>query len=80
VGSGNTWDALNAVRVLRSALEERIVELIEEARREGWSWQGIGDVLGMTAQAVHKRYAALLEFEAWESGQRRGRGTGPQVR
>ncbi|WP_033209731.1 hypothetical protein [Gryllotalpicola ginsengisoli] len=39
----------------------RIAELVEathvaEARRAGWSWEQIGDALGVTRQSVHTKY------------------------
>jgi hypothetical protein len=73
------WLALCAVGDLREALEERLVELVEQARGEGASWRSIGGALGVTGQAVRKRYAALVEGVdvGVHSG---GRTTGPQVR
>ncbi|SMF05869.1 HTH domain-containing protein [Cellulosimicrobium cellulans J34] len=49
---------LRAVRSLR-VLAERLEALqVENARSLGWSWQEIADRLGVTRQAVHKKYAA----------------------
>lgn len=47
---------LRAVGALR-----RLAELVEathvaEARRAGWSWEQIGDALGVTRQSVHLKY------------------------
>lgn len=47
---------LQAVVVLR-----RIADRLEEAhvgaaRAQGWTWQQIGDALGVSRQAVHKKY------------------------
>jgi DNA-directed RNA polymerase specialized sigma24 family protein len=48
---------LRAAVALRR-LAERLEELqVERARQQGWSWQQIADVLEVTRQAVHKRYA-----------------------
>ena len=49
-------DGLQAVVVLR-----RITDRLEEthvaaARADGWTWQQIGDALGVSRQAVHKKY------------------------
>jgi len=47
---------------LRAALAlHRIAERVEArqvavARRQGWSWQQIGDALGITRQSVHAKY------------------------
>ena len=47
---------------LRSSLAlHRLAERVEasqvaSARRKGWSWQQIGDALGVTRQSVHTKY------------------------
>ena len=47
---------LRAVRSLR-ALADRLEELhVEHARRLGWSWQQLAEALGVSKQAVHKKY------------------------
>lgn len=47
---------LRAVRSLR-LLAERLETLqVRRARELGWSWQDIADRLGVTRQAVHKKY------------------------
>ncbi|GAA3804784.1 helix-turn-helix transcriptional regulator [Cellulomonas soli] len=47
---------LRAVRALR-ALADRLEALhVEHARSRGWSWQQVADALGVSRQAVHKRY------------------------
>lgn len=46
-------DAVKALRKLADALEELHVA---NARRAGWTWQQIGDALGVTRQAVHKKH------------------------
>ncbi|MFC8922380.1 helix-turn-helix domain-containing protein [Cellulosimicrobium sp. NPDC057127] len=47
---------LRAVRSLR-ALAERLEALqVENARGLGWSWQEIAERLGVSRQAVHKKY------------------------
>jgi DNA-directed RNA polymerase specialized sigma24 family protein len=49
---------LRAVRALRE-LAERLEGLqVDNAREHGWSWQDIAESLGVTRQAVHKKYAA----------------------
>ena len=45
--------AVASLRVLLESLEELQVE---NARRLGWSWQRIADALGVSKQAVHKKY------------------------
>lgn len=47
---------LRAVASLR-LLVDRLAELqVDNARERGWSWQEIADALGVSRQAVHKRY------------------------
>ena len=47
--------AVASLRVLLDSLEELQVE---NARAQGWSWQQIAAALGVSKQAVHKKYAA----------------------
>jgi DNA-directed RNA polymerase specialized sigma24 family protein len=48
---------LRAAQALRT-LAERLEELqVVNARRQGWSWQEIAAALGVSKQAVHKKYA-----------------------
>ncbi|MFJ4095022.1 RNA polymerase subunit sigma-70 [Kitasatospora sp. NPDC089913] len=48
---------LRAVRALRD-LADRLEGLqVGSARDQGWSWQDIAVCLGVTRQAVHKKYA-----------------------
>ncbi len=38
-------------------LAERVeARHVEAARERGWSWQQIGDALGVTRQSVHAKY------------------------
>lgn len=53
---------LRAVRALRD-LTERLESLqVENARGLGWSWQEIAVALGVSRQAVHKKYARGLRL------------------
>lgn len=45
--------AVAALRRLADQLEERNVSA---ARRRGWSWEQIGDALGISRQAAHKKH------------------------
>jgi DNA-directed RNA polymerase specialized sigma24 family protein len=45
-----------ALRRLADTLERLQVA---QARRHGWSWQDIAEVLQVSKQAVHKKYADL---------------------
>jgi hypothetical protein len=48
---------LAAVAALRGLLEVLEALQVENARARGWSWQDIAARLGVTKQAVHKKYA-----------------------
>jgi hypothetical protein len=50
-----------AVGLRASLALHRLAERVEanqvaSAREKGWSWQQIGDVLGITRQSVHTKY------------------------
>jgi hypothetical protein len=47
---------LRAVVALRRLTDRLEVTQVTAARRAGWTWQQIGDALGITRQAVHKKY------------------------
>ena len=49
---------LRAASALRRLAEVLEAAQVANARRHGWSWQEIADVLGVSKQAVHQRYAA----------------------
>lgn len=50
--------AVASLRVLADTLELRQVEA---ALRDGMSWQSIADALGVTRQAVHKKYSRRID-------------------
>jgi hypothetical protein len=55
-------DSEDPAQGLRAALAlHRLAERVEAhqvgvARTQGWSWQQIGDALGITRQSVHAKY------------------------
>ncbi|MGO8859651.1 MAG: hypothetical protein ACLQRH_02585 [Acidimicrobiales bacterium] len=54
-----------AVGLRASLALHRLAERVEAhqvavARAKGWSWQQIGDVLGITRQSVHAKYGKEL--------------------
>ncbi len=49
-----------AVARLKDLLDEEVLAQVGSAHRSGWSWAQIGSVFGVTAQAVHKRFAWLV--------------------
>ncbi|HST97353.1 MAG TPA: helix-turn-helix domain-containing protein [Geodermatophilus sp.] len=48
---------LKAVRALRALVDRLEALQVENARDEGWTWEQIAQLLGVTRQAVHKKYA-----------------------
>lgn len=50
--------AVASLRVLADALELRQVEA---GLRAGMSWQDVADALGVSRQAVHKKYAKKID-------------------
>jgi DNA-directed RNA polymerase specialized sigma24 family protein len=48
---------LRAVAALRKLLEQLEAAQVASARAQGWSWQDVADVLGVSRQAVHKKHA-----------------------
>ncbi|CAN5656663.1 sigma factor-like helix-turn-helix DNA-binding protein [soil metagenome] len=48
---------LRAVASLRVLVEDLEELQVTNARAEGWSWQDIACSLGVSKQAVHKKYA-----------------------
>jgi DNA-directed RNA polymerase specialized sigma24 family protein len=63
-----------APRALRELAERLETLQVRNARQHGWSWQEIAVFLGVSKQAVHKKYAGLLAGLSDESGGGRGRG------
>lgn len=50
---------LRAVAALRRLLEQLEAVQVRSARAQGWSWQEIAAELGVSRQAVHKKYGRL---------------------
>ena len=64
---------LRAARALRDLAERLEALQVQNARRQGWSWQEIAFFLGVSKQAVHKKHSALPATPGPAAG-RRGRG------
>lgn len=51
---------LRAALALRRLAEKLEALQVQNARRQGWSWQEIADALDVSKQAVHKKYAGRV--------------------
>jgi hypothetical protein len=49
-------DALRTVAQLRGEVARTEAGLVRSARQAGLSWEAIADCLGVTKQAVHRKY------------------------
>lgn len=47
---------LRAADALRRLAERVEAAAVDRARHQGWSWEQIGDALGMSRQSVHTKY------------------------
>ena len=56
IGSEDPAVGLRAVVALRRLADQVESAQVSSARRAGWSWEQIGDALGVSRQAVHKKY------------------------
>ena len=54
--SADPTTGLRAVASLRLLLDSLEALQVENARRQGWSWQRIADLLGVSKQAVHTKH------------------------
>jgi predicted transcriptional regulator len=57
-GSRDPAVGLRAVRSLRTLVERLEALQVGNARDQGWTWEQIAQLLGVTRQAVHKKYAS----------------------
>jgi hypothetical protein len=60
VASGDPAMGLRAAVALRRLAERVEASQVAAARLRGWSWQQIGDALGVTRQSVHVKYGKEL--------------------
>lgn len=59
-GARDPQTGLRAVAALGRLAEALERAQVASARAQGWSWQEIGDALGVSRQAVHKQHARRL--------------------
>ncbi|CAN5552090.1 sigma factor-like helix-turn-helix DNA-binding protein [soil metagenome] len=55
-GDENPLKALHAVAEMRAELDRHEAGLVRKARNAGMGWQMIATALGVSRQAVHKKY------------------------
>ena len=65
-------DGLAAVVALRRLADLLEAAQVEQALRAGWSWSEVAEALGVTRQAVHKKYAKRVAAAGIETRRRRG--------
>jgi hypothetical protein len=59
-GAADPAVGLRAVAALGRLLEQLEALQVHNARGQGWSWQEIAATLGVSRQAVHKKYAERM--------------------
>ena len=64
-------EGLAAVVALRRLADRLEAAEVERAIRQGWSWSRIAEALGVTRQAVHKKYAKRVEAAGIQTRRRR---------
>jgi hypothetical protein len=60
LATGDPAVGLRAVLALRRLAERLEAQQVALAREQGWSWQQIGDVLGVTRQSIHTKHGKGL--------------------
>jgi DNA-directed RNA polymerase specialized sigma24 family protein len=58
--SEDPHQGLHAIRSLRELADRLETLQVERARSLGWSWQEIADALGVSKQAVHKKFSRRI--------------------
>jgi hypothetical protein len=57
IASNDPSLGLRAALALHRLAERVEADHVKSAREKGWSWQQIGDALGVTRQSVHAKYS-----------------------
>jgi hypothetical protein len=65
-------DGLAAVVALRRLADVLEAAQVERALRDGWTWTEVAEALGVTRQAVHKKYARRMLAAGTEARRRGG--------
>lgn len=64
-------EGLAAVVALRRLADRLETAEVERALRQGWTWSRVAEALGVTRQAVHKKYAKRVEAAGIQTRRRR---------
>ncbi|MER5933943.1 helix-turn-helix domain-containing protein [Streptomyces sp. NPDC002054] len=56
LGSHDPVVGLRAVGALHRLAEQVEAAAVARARQQGWSWEQIGDALGVSRQSVHSKH------------------------
>jgi hypothetical protein len=59
IGSDDPAVGLRAVGALHRLAEQVEAAHVRLARQRGWSWEQIGDALGVSRQSVHAKYGKV---------------------
>lgn len=60
MGSDDPEVGFRAVVAMRRMAQQLEESSVHRARMLGWSWEEIGDALGVSRQSVHKKYRGAL--------------------
>jgi hypothetical protein len=63
-GSRDPAVGLQAVAALRELADRLEALQVANARKLGWSWQQIGECIGVSRQAVHKKHGTPRRIRA----------------
>jgi len=61
IASDDPSVGLRAVVALHRLAEQVETAQVAAARAQGWSWEQVGDALGVSRQAVHKKHGRAGE-------------------
>ena len=64
-------EGLASVVALRHYADRLEAVEVERAIRAGWTWSRVAEAMGVTRQAVHKKYAKRVSAASTETGRRR---------
>lgn len=59
--TGDPRAGLRAIASLRALADRLELAQVEAGLRAGMSWQSVADALGVSRQAVHKKYARKID-------------------